>query len=61
MLEDHLLESTLISALEHVISRHPANPAPKKKDKRRRLRRKGGTVAELAQVVVEGPANQAPV
>ena len=49
--------------MEHVISRHPANPTPKKKDKRRRLRKNKNesTVAELAQVVVEGPTSQAPI
>jgi hypothetical protein len=61
MLEDHLIQSTVINALDHVISRHPANPTPRKPDKRRRLRKKGENVVELAQVVVEGPTNQAPV
>ena len=61
MLEDHLIQSTVISAMDYVIERHPANPTPKKKDKRRRLRKRGNTVTELAQVVVDGPSNQAPV
>lgn len=63
MLEDHLIQSTVINAMDYVIERHPANPTPKKKDKRRRLRKKGANnnVTELAQIVVEGPTNQAPV
>ena len=62
MLRDHLIQSTIISALDKVIQKHPANPKPFKKDKRRRLRKKGEENAvELAEVVVEGPESQAPI
>jgi hypothetical protein len=62
MLRDHLIQSTIISALDKVIRKHPANPNPNKKDKRRRLRRKGETdPVELAEVVVDGPDQQAPI
>ncbi len=33
MLRDHLIQSTIISALDKVIQKHPANPKPFKKDK----------------------------
>ncbi len=62
MLRDHLIQSTIISALDKVIQKHPANPKPFKKDKRRRLRKKGEENAvELAEVVVDGPESQAPI
>ncbi len=62
MLHDHLIQSTVISALDKVIQKHPANPKPNKKDKRRRLRKKGELdPVELAEVVVDGPENQAPI
>lgn len=64
MLEHHLIQSTLISALDHVILKHPANPNPKKPDKRRRLRKKGEDpkrCTELAEVVVQDPEDQAPI
>jgi hypothetical protein len=62
MLRDHLIQSTIISALDKVIRKHPANPSPNKKDKRRRLRKKGESdPVELAEVVVDGPDQQAPI
>ena len=62
MLRDHLIQSTVINALDKVIQKHPANPKPYKKDKRRRLRKKGELDAiELAEVVVDGPESQAPI
>ena len=62
MLHDHLIQSTIISALDKVIQKHPANPNPKKKDKRRRLHKKGDNdPVELAEIVVDGPEQQAPI
>lgn len=62
MLHDHLIQSTIISALDKVIQKHPANPSPKTKDKRRRLRKKGeDNPVELAEIVVDGPEQQAPI
>jgi hypothetical protein len=61
MLEHHLIQSTLISALDYVIQKHPANPHPKKADKRRRLRKKRDNPRELAEVIVEPPDEQAPI
>lgn len=62
MLQHHLIQSTIISALDKVIQKHPANPKPNKKDTRRRLRKKGQSdPVELAEVVVDGPEQQAPI
>lgn len=64
MLEHHLLQSTLMGALDHVIQKHPGNPHPDKSAKRRRLRKRAEQakdLAELAQVVVEGPDQQSPL
>ncbi len=61
MMEHHLLQSTLMGALDHCIERHPANPRPKKVPKRRRLRKKADDpkdIVELAQVCA---ADLAPV